>query len=141
MVALLLCYCFTALCTSKGDISASAIYYLWRFFLAHCYIGRHSQGSLVASLVFPEAFICLCSLCCNMLSANDSEVVDREHELTLLRPSIFLQVSSDHRCCGQGPPVPKRGIIITCNSSLCFAASWVQSMNRRQLTVRTSLLC
>ena len=35
MVALLLCYHFTALCTSKGDISASAIFYLWRFPLVH----------------------------------------------------------------------------------------------------------
>ena len=44
MVAPLLCYHFTALCTSKGDISDSAIRYLWRFFsllyryLVHYYI-------------------------------------------------------------------------------------------------------
>ena len=29
---------------------------------------------------------------------------------------------------------------LSCNSSLYFAASWVQSMTRRQLTVRTSVL-
>ena len=41
MIALLLFYYFPALCTSKGDInaSASAICYLWRF-LVHYYIGK-----------------------------------------------------------------------------------------------------
>ena len=108
MVALLLCYHFTAPCTSKVDISA--ICYLWRFFLVHCYIGRPSQASLAAVLVFPIAFIPLCSLCCNMISSNDSEVVDCEHDHALLWPLIFLQVSLDP-CCRQGPPVPKLGII------------------------------
>ena len=42
MVALLLCYHFIALCTSKGDISASAICFLWKFLLVHYYIGRNS---------------------------------------------------------------------------------------------------
>ena len=87
------------------------ISYLWRFFLLHYYIGRLSQSSLAASAVFPVAFIFLYSLCCNMLSANDSEVVDCGHEHTLQWPSIFLQDSSDHQCCGEGPPVPKLGII------------------------------
>ena len=32
MVALLFCYHFTALCASKGDISASSIYYIFFFF-------------------------------------------------------------------------------------------------------------
>ena len=39
-----------------------------------------------------------------------------------------IQVSS---CCFGG---------LSCNSSFYFAASWVQSMTRRQLNVRTSLL-
>ena len=42
MVALFFCYHFTALFTFKGDISANAIYYLWRLFLSHYYIGRPS---------------------------------------------------------------------------------------------------
>ena len=71
---------------SKGDTSASAIYYLWRFFLVHYYRGR----PLAASVVFPIAFISLCSLRCNMISANDSEVVDCGHEHTLLWSLIFL---------------------------------------------------
>ena len=36
----LLCYHSIAPCTSKGDISASAICHLWRFVLIHWYIGR-----------------------------------------------------------------------------------------------------
>ena len=104
MAALLLCYHFTALCVSKGDIRASAICYFCMFFLVHYCIGKPSQA-------FRIAFISLCSLCCNMLSANDSEVVVCEHEHTLLWPSKFLQVSLDCRCCGQGPPVPILGII------------------------------
>ena len=39
MVALLVCCYFTAIWTSKGDISASATCYLFRFFLVHYYIG------------------------------------------------------------------------------------------------------
>ena len=113
MAALFLCYHSTALCTSKGNISASAICYLWRFIYLsiYCCVGRPSQASLATSVAFPVAFISVYSLCCNMLTANDSEVVDWGHEHTLLWPSIFLQVSSDHRCCGQGPPVLKLEII------------------------------
>ena len=40
MVALLLCYHVTALCTSKEDVSA--IGYLWRFIFVHYYIGKPS---------------------------------------------------------------------------------------------------
>ena len=42
MAALLLCYHSTALYTSKGDISASTICYLWRLFLVHFYTVRPS---------------------------------------------------------------------------------------------------
>ena len=42
MVVLLLCYHFTALCTSKDGISAIATCYLWKYFLVHYYIGRPS---------------------------------------------------------------------------------------------------
>ena len=66
--------------------------------------------SLVASVAFPIAFIYLCLLCCNMLSANVSQVVDCGYEHTLQCPLIFVYLSSDYRCCGQGPPVPKLGI-------------------------------
>ena len=59
MVALLLCYHFTVLCASKCDISASAIYSIWRYFLINYYIGRRSEASLAASTVFPIAFISL----------------------------------------------------------------------------------
>ena len=110
MVAMLLCYHFTALCSSKGYISASAICHLWRCLLVLYYIGRPSYASLATFVVFPIAFICLCSLYCNMLSANDLEVVDCGHVHTLLWPSIFLQVFSDHSC-GQGPPISKLGIM------------------------------
>ena len=122
MLALLICYHFTALCTSKGGISVSAICYLWRFFLVH-YIGRPSQASLVILMAFRIAFISLYSLCCNMLSANDSEIVDCVHEHTLLQPSIFFQVSSDHRCCGQGPPVPKLEVIKFCQNQFYLCTS------------------
>ena len=90
IAALFLCYSFTAICTSKGDISASAIYYFWRFFLIHYYVGRPSYASLAALAVFLIAFISLCSLYCIMLSANDTEVVDCGHEYTLLLFSMFL---------------------------------------------------
>ena len=40
IAVLFLFYHFTALHTSKGDISASAIYYLWMFI--YCYLGRSS---------------------------------------------------------------------------------------------------
>ena len=55
MAALLLGYHSTALCTSKGDISASAICYLWRFFIVHYSIGRLSWASLAASVAYPIA--------------------------------------------------------------------------------------
>ena len=90
MAGLLLCCYFTTLCTSKGDISASAVYYLWRLFVYHYYIGRPSLALFGTSVAFSVAFIFLCSLCCNMLSANDSTVVDYGHKHTLLRSSIFL---------------------------------------------------
>ena len=51
MTALLQCYHSTALCTSNGDISASAICYLWRFFLVHYYVGR--THSLLLLLRWP----------------------------------------------------------------------------------------
>ena len=91
MVALLLCYYFTALCTSKGDISASPICYLWVIFLILHYIGSPSQVSLAALVAFCTTFI---SLCCNMLSGNDSEVLDCGHEQTLLWSSIFIMSHS-----------------------------------------------
>ena len=107
IIALLVCYHFTALCTYNGDVSASAICLL-------------SLEVLFILLLYKLAFIgfscCfgglsyslhLSLLCCNILSAKDSEVVDWGHEHTLLWPLLFFQVSSDHRCCGQGPPVPK----------------------------------
>ena len=99
---------FTALCTSKGDIRASTLCSLWKFSLVHYYVGRPSQAFLTASVTFPIAFI---SLFCTILSANDSEVDDYGDEHTLLWPLTFLQVSSDHSCCGSGLPVPKLGII------------------------------
>ena len=89
MVALLLCYHFTVQWTSEGDISASAICYLWRFFLVHHYISIPSEASLATLVAFVQPSF-LCSLCCNMLSANDSGAVDSRHEHTLLWPSIFL---------------------------------------------------
>ena len=90
MVGLLLCCNFTILCSFKGDVSDGVICYLWSFFLAHYYIGGPSYVSLAASVVFSMGFISLCSLCCNMLSAGDSEVFDCGHEHTLFWPSIFF---------------------------------------------------
>ena len=80
---------FTALCISKGYVSASAICYLWRVFLLNYYIVRPSWPSLSASVAFLIAFVSLCSLCCNIVSANDSEIVDFWHEPTLLLPSML----------------------------------------------------
>ena len=93
MVALFFCYPFTALCISKGDISASAICYLWISFIFYYYICKPSY----ASVAFLTTFI---SLCCSILSANESEVVDRDHEHSLQWLSVFLYVSSEHRRCG-----------------------------------------
>ena len=90
MVAPIFCCHFTAICTSKADISASVIYYLWKFFLIHYYISRFSYASLAASAVFLISLISLCSVCCHMHSANDSEVVDCEHAHTLFLSLIFL---------------------------------------------------
>ena len=58
----LLCCHFIVPCTSKGDISASAICHLWRLPLA----------------------IALISICCIMFAVNDSEIVVCGHEHTLL---------------------------------------------------------
>ena len=57
MAALLPCDHFTALCTSKGDITASAIWYLWRFILDCFYIGMPLWALHAASVVSPIAFI------------------------------------------------------------------------------------
>ena len=65
MIALLLSYSFTALCTYKGEISASAIY-LWRFFVVNYLVGLHRN--LVASMAFPIAFIPLFFLLQHALS-------------------------------------------------------------------------
>ena len=79
IAALFICYHSTTLC-----ISASAICYLWKFIYLFIFVqvGRHRL--LAASVSFPVAFISLGSLCCNMLTANDSEVVYCRHEHTLL---------------------------------------------------------
>ena len=76
MAALFLCYHSIALCTSKDNISASTICCLLRFINLLLYsqasIGFSCYlGGLSCSLHFS-----LYSLCCNMLTANDSEVVD-----------------------------------------------------------------
>ena len=81
--------------------------YLEVYSLVFGYIDRPSCASLSASMGLP---IFLCSLFCNMLLANDSEVVYCRHEHTLLCLSIFLQVSSNNRC-EQEPPVLKLRII------------------------------
>ena len=57
MLALLLCCHFTALCTSKGDIGARAICYIWRFIILYLGLPR----LLAVSVVFPIA-ISLCSM-------------------------------------------------------------------------------
>ena len=115
MAALFLCYHSTTLCNFKGDISASAICYLWRFIYQFIIVqvGLHRLLLLLRWPFLKPSFIS--SLCCNILTANDSEVVDSRHKHTLLCPSIFLQVCSDHRCCGQGPPVLKLEIINQAN--------------------------
>ena len=97
MTALLLCYSI-ALCTSEGGISSS----LECVFLVPFCIGRPSKAFLAAWVTFSIAFVSLCSLWCNNLSANESEVVDYGHKHIVLCLLIFLQVSSEHPCCGQG---------------------------------------
>ena len=89
MAAPLLCYHSTAVCTSKCDISASAICYLWRLFISLLY--RYTfMGFSCCYGGLSYILHSLCSLCCNMHSANGSEVVDYGHVHTLLWPSIFL---------------------------------------------------
>ena len=88
MGVFLLCYHSTAPCTYKGDSSASAIYHLWRFILSDWYVGRLHKLRLAISVVFPIALI---SICCVMLIANDSEVINCGHELTLLLYSFSFR--------------------------------------------------
>ena len=118
MATLLLCYHSTALWTSKGgpySTWASTICRLWSF-LVHYYIARPSQSFLAASVAFRIAFIFLCSL---SLATCSQPTTRRycEHEHTLLWPLTFLQVYSDHRCCGQGSPVANLRIIV--NLMIC----------------------
>ena len=47
MVPLMLCYYSVAACSSKGDISASAICHLWRFILVE-YIGNPNRLPVAA---------------------------------------------------------------------------------------------
>ena len=54
MTALMLCYHFIAPCIFKGDISASAIYYLWGLFLAFYFI----RGRL--GVLFIHLFVYIC---------------------------------------------------------------------------------
>ena len=44
-----------------------------------CHIGRTSMASLASSVACLVAFISLCFLFCNMLTANDPEVIDCGH--------------------------------------------------------------
>ena len=52
MAVFLLCYHSIAPCTSKGDISASAISHLWRFISIDSYIVGLHKLRLVISLAF-----------------------------------------------------------------------------------------
>ena len=84
MIALLLCYHFTALCASKGDSQRQCYLLSLEVLLVYYDIGRPLWASLAASVVFPIDFLSLCSYCWNMLSVNDLEVVGCGHERTLL---------------------------------------------------------
>ena len=100
----LLCYHSIAPCTSKGDISTSAICHLWRFILIDWYVGLNilNFGILV---VFA---IALLSICCVRFTANDSEVDDYCLQFHLGR----------RKCprCRRLPTVPKLfSIIIIAN--------------------------
>ena len=53
MAALMLCYHSIAPCTFKGDISASAICHLYRFFLVLIY--SQNRLSLAALVAYPMA--------------------------------------------------------------------------------------
>ena len=89
MTALFICYNSTALCTSKRDVSARAMSYLWRLISQFIV----AQVSLHRFLLLRWSFLqpsFLCSLCCNMLTAQHSEVVGCGREYSLLWPSIFL---------------------------------------------------
>ena len=120
MVALLLCYQFTALCTSKSDISASAICCLQRFiyqFIA-IYVNLHRLLLLFWWPFLQPLFLsALIAATCSQPTTLRQLNVGMPHEHSLLRPSIFHQVSSDHRCCGQGSPVPKLGIFNSTKTS------------------------
>ena len=90
MAALLIWYHSIVLCTSKGDISASAFLSLDSYFLAYWYIGRPSHVSLATSMAFLVAFISVCPICCNTLRAKDSKVLGCGHEHALLRSYVSL---------------------------------------------------
>ena len=61
-----------------------------RFFSSDFLLYGWVVNTSLALLAKPVVSIFLCSLCCNMLTANDSEVVDCEHDHTLLGLSMFL---------------------------------------------------
>ena len=106
--------CFASillLCAPPKVVSVLVLFVVFRgsFQFIIIQVGLHRLLLLLQWPFLQPLF--LCSLCCNMLSANDSEVVDWGQEHTLLWLLIFFQISLDHRGCGQGPPVLKLGII------------------------------
>ena len=107
MTALLLCYHFTALCTSRGDISVSAICYIWMFFqFIITWVASHSRLLLLRQPFIQPSFLStLFATAC--FQPTPRRQLTTGMSIYSLCPSIFLQVSSDRRCWGQEPPVPK----------------------------------
>ena len=75
------------------------------------HIGRSSLVSLTTSAAYLVAFICLNFLCCNLLTANDLELVNCDHAHAVIWPLIFLYTFWDHRCCEYRPPIVKLRIL------------------------------
>ena len=86
MTVLLLCYHSIAPCTSKGDISASAICHLWRFdFSFDVQVGLNTLP-LATLVAYPKALIIEGTV-------NELEVVDSTLELSFHSSSVLFSVT------------------------------------------------
>ena len=146
MIALMLFFIAPSIC--KDDISASAICHLKRFSLVNWCISRPTQFSSccfgrgwLAVYFFIYVFICWSSrmtallLCYHSIAPCISKGGISASAVSFLEVCFWFlyrgrpkQASS---CCFGG---------LSCGSSFCFAASRVQSMNWKQLSVPSSLL-
>ena len=127
-MAVLLCYYFVRLCTSKGDISASAIYNLGAdYIIFFCLLfRRYAFIGFILLLRWPlveHSFLSALFSLLSLLQHALSKRVCFRHEHTFLWPSIFLWVSSSRRYCICRSPVPTLGKIVIIIMNFSFLTS------------------